>query len=212
MPEQTPFSVCGESLSAPMHICGFFDSREQQYEVILPYIKEGLDNNEKVINILEEDRHMEHCGCLSSHGISLATKLGTGQLEVLGSDKTYYEGGSFAARKMYDMLEDALISASIAGYDSVRACGDMVWALKNLPGTDELLEYEASLNLLTPKYSCSLICMYDVNSFSASALKDILATHPYVIKDGKISINHFYVQPMSLLASPDHVHKNLLEA
>jgi len=212
MHKQTPFSVCGESFSAPMHICGFFDSREQQYEVILPYIKEGLDNNEKVINILEENRHTEHCGCLSGHGISLATKIATGQLEVLGSDKTYYKGGSFAARKMYDLLEESLISASLAGYDSVRACGDMVWALKNLPGTDELLEYEASLNILTPKHSCSLICMYDVNSFSASTLKDILATHPYVIKNGKISMNQFYVDPISLLASAGHEQQSPLQA
>ncbi len=212
MSEQTPFSVCGESLSAPMHICGFFDSKEQQYEVIMPYIKEGLDNNEKVINILEGHRHKEHCGCLSNNGIPLAGKLATGQLEVLASEKTYYEGGSFAAKKMYEMLENTLISAKRAGYDSVRACGDMVWALKNLPGTDELLEYEASLNLLTPKHSCSLICMYDVNSFSSSALHDILLTHPYVIKDGKISKNHFYVDPLALLSTLERDQNNPLEA
>ncbi|WP_291143613.1 hypothetical protein [Flavobacterium sp. UBA7680] len=53
MNKQTSFSICGESLLAPMHICGFFDSREQQYEVIIPYIMEGLEANDKVINILE---------------------------------------------------------------------------------------------------------------------------------------------------------------
>lgn len=148
------FSVFGESLSAPMHICGFFDSKEQQYEVILPYILEGLENNEKVVNILDGTLHTEHCKCLSNHGIPLAAKLASGQLEVLASENTYTLGGNFVAHRMYDMLEQTLISASRAGYDSVRACGDMVWALKNLPGIDELLKYESSLNQLTPKYSC----------------------------------------------------------
>ncbi|WP_278021806.1 MEDS domain-containing protein [Flavobacterium ginsengisoli] len=201
MNKQTSFSVCGESLSAPMHICGFFDSKEQQYEVIIPYILEGLEKNEKVINILEGNRHSEHCRCLTNNGVSITEKLSSGQFEVLASENTYIKDGTFATEKMYKMLEQTLLSASRAGYESTRACGDMVWALKNLPGTDELLEYEASLNLLTPKHSVSLICMYDINSFSQSTLTDILLTHPYVIKDGKISKNPNYVEPLALISS-----------
>ncbi|GAA3741797.1 hypothetical protein GCM10022422_26910 [Flavobacterium ginsengisoli] len=184
-----------------MHICGFFDSKEQQYEVIIPYILEGLEKNEKVINILEGNRHSEHCRCLTNNGVSITEKLSSGQFEVLASENTYIKDGTFAAEKMYKMLEQTLLSASRAGYESTRACGDMVWALKNLPGTDELLEYEASLNLLTPKHSVSLICMYDINSFSQSTLTDILLTHPYVIKDGKISKNPNYVEPLALISS-----------
>ncbi|WP_433831212.1 MEDS domain-containing protein [Flavobacterium anhuiense] len=187
-----------------MHICGFFDSKEQQYEVIIPYIMEGLKANDKVVNILEGERHGEHCRCIANNGVSIAEKLSTGQLEVLASENTYIKDGKFAAERMYKMLEQTLLSASRAGYESVRACGDMVWALKNLPGTDELLEYEASLNLLTPKHDVSLICMYDINSFSPSTLTDILLTHPYVIKNGKISKNQYYVEPLEFLANPSN--------
>nr|WP_199002164.1 MEDS domain-containing protein [Flavobacterium sp. ASV13] len=212
MNKQTPFSVCGESLSAPMHICGFFDSREQQYEVIIPYILEGLEANDKVVNILEGNRHSEHCRCLADNGISIAQKLSSGQLEVLASENSYIKDGEFAAEKMYKMLEQTLLSASRAGYDSVRACGDMVWALKNLPGTDELLEYEARLNLLTPQHAVSLICMYDISSFSQNTLRDILLTHPYVIKDGKISKNPHYVEPLELISSLSHSRSGALKS
>ncbi|MXN93334.1 hypothetical protein GR160_19085 [Flavobacterium sp. Sd200] len=183
-----------------MHICGFFDSREQQYDVIIPYIMEGLGANDKVINILESDRHSEHCRCLADNGISIAKKMASGQLEILSSENSYIKDGKFAADKMYAMLENTLLSASRAGYDSVRACGDMVWALKNLPGTDELLAYEASLNELTPKYSCSLICMYDVSNFSQNTLAEVLLTHPYVIKDGKITKNPHYIEAAAVRA------------
>ncbi|WP_116788633.1 MEDS domain-containing protein [Flavobacterium psychrotrophum] len=200
MNEQTPFSVCGETLMSPMHICGFFDSREQQYEVIIPYIMEGLSVNDKVINILESNRHGEHCRCLTDNGISIAQKLASGQLEVLASENTYIKDGKFAAEKMYTMLENTLVSASRAGYESVRACGDMVWALKNLPGTDELVAYEASLNILTPKHPCSLICMYDISNFSQDTLAEVLLTHPYVIKDGKINKNPHYIEASAVMA------------
>lgn len=206
------FSVCGESFSAPMHICGFFDSRQQQYEVIIPYILEGLETNDKVINILEGNRHGEHCRCLADNGISIAQKLASGQLEVLASENTYIKDGEFAAEKMYKTLEQTLLSASRSGYDSVRACGDMIWALKNLPGTDELLEYEAKLNLLTPQHAVSLICMYDVNSFSPSTLTDILLTHPYVIKDGKISKNPHYVEPLEFISNLSNYRADKLKS
>ncbi|TDW47822.1 DcmR-like sensory protein [Flavobacterium sp. 270] len=210
--KQTSFSVCGESLSAPMHICGFFDSREQQYEVIIPYIMEGLESNDKVINILEANRHGEHCRCLTDSGISITDKLVSGQLEVLASENTYIKDGMFGAERMYAMLEKTLLSASRAGYDSVRACGDMVWALKNLPGTEELLQYESNLNLLTPKHSCSLICMYDVSSFSESTIKDVLLTHPYVIKDGKIIKNPQYLDPLELISNHSDFISSLLKS
>lgn len=204
MVKSTSFSVCGETLSSPMHICGFFDSKVEQYDVILPYIKEGLDYNEKVINILESKDHSEHCKHLSVSGISLAKKLASGQLEVLASEKTYIKDGFFAAERMYKMLEQTLIAANRAGYDSVRACGDMIWALKNLPGTDELMEYESSLNILTPKHSCSLICMYDINSFSGKTISDVLLTHPYVILNRQIRKNPHYIEPNKLLSTLAH--------
>ncbi|MDF2438633.1 MAG: hypothetical protein K0Q95_3009 [Bacteroidota bacterium] len=182
-----------------MHICGFFDSEDERYDVILPYIKEGLENNEEVLNILESTSFTDHCERLSNAGIPVEEKIADKQLKILSADETYLEGGSFAADKMYDMVEQTLIASKEAGYDSIRACGDMTWALRNLSGTDELIEYEARLNELTPKHSCSLVCMYDLNRFSGRALADVLATHPYVILNGKIHTNPHYIEPMEFL-------------
>lgn len=113
---------------------------------------------------------------------------------------------------MYDLIEQALIDSNAAGYDSVRACGDMTWALRNIAGTDELIEYEARLNLLVPEHSCSLICMYDINKFSGRALADVLATHPYVILNGKIHKNPHYVGPLEFLPALLRRQKRPLQA
>lgn len=199
MTTKSLLTLCGETLFAPIHICAFFDSRDEQYSVILPYLKEGLDRNEKVINILESTCHLDHCERLSNAGVSIADKSASRQLNIFTSEETYLKGGSFAAEKMLALLEDALIESRNEGYESVRACGEMTWALKNVPGTDELIEYEARLNLLTPKHSCSLVCMYDINCFSGRVLTDVLATHPHVIMNGRIFNNPYYVEPLEFL-------------
>ncbi|WP_244307521.1 MEDS domain-containing protein [Flavobacterium limi] len=191
--------MCGETLETPIHICAFFDSHEERYNVILPYIQEGLDKNDKVINILESSCHHEHCKRLSDSGIPVEEKSRTKQLNVLASEDTYLKGGFFEAEKMLQLLEDALIEANNEGYHHVRACGEMEWALKNVQGTDELIEYEARLNLLVPKHSCSLICMYDINRFSGRVLTDVLATHSHVIMNGKIYKNPYYIEPFEFL-------------
>jgi hypothetical protein len=192
-------TLCGEKLSTPMHVCGFFDSEDERYDVMLPYLKEGLENKEEVLTILESTSFADHCERLSKAGITVKDKLASKQLKVLTADETYLKGGSFAADRMYKMLEQALIKGKSDGYDSIRACGDMTWALRNLSGTDELIEYEARLNELTPKHSCSLICMYDINRFSGKTLADVLATHPFIILNGKIHTNPHYIEPMQFL-------------
>ena len=199
MIKQQPVTLCGEILYAPIHVCAFFDSSDEQYNVILPFMQEGLNNNEKIISILESACHPEHFEWLSNAGIPVQENVASNQLNVLASEGTYLKGGSFAAQNMLKLLEDALIEAGSQGYNSVRACGEMVWALKNVRGTDELIEYEARLNLLTPKHSCSLVCMYDVNRFSGRVLTDVLATHSHVIMNGKIHKNPYYIEPLEFL-------------
>lgn len=199
MKKNQTLTLCGEIYSEPMHICGFFASEDERYEVILPYLKEGLENNEEVLNILESTSYTNHCERLSQSGISVNEKLANSQLKVLSADETYLKEGSFAADKMYNLVEKALVGTKDSGYNSIRACGDMTWALRNVSGTDELIEYEARLNYLTPKHSCSLICMYDINRFSGRALADILTTHPYVILNKRIHKNPHYIEPFEYL-------------
>ncbi|HXB13827.1 MAG TPA: MEDS domain-containing protein, partial [Bacteroidia bacterium] len=207
---QRSITVCGETLTGSHHICGFFDSREEQFDVILPFFKEGLTNNEEVITIWESNLHTKLRSKLSNAGLPVNESLLNGQLKILASEDTYIQDDVFVAQRMLDKLEKALATSQDGPHGHVRACGDMVWALKNLPGTDELMEYEAKINLLTPKYDCTLICMHNINTLSGRAIADLLASHPYVILHGKIHVNPHYIEPTELLKKFSGRRKDLL--
>lgn len=192
-------TLCGEHLSGSRHICAFFDSREEQYEVLLPYFKEGIDNNEEVLTIWESKKHDELHSRFTDAGLPVDTTLANGQLKILASEDTYTQDGVFVSERMFNTLEQALADAQSGPYGTVRTCGDMEWALKNLPGTDELMQYEAKVNLLTPKYDCTLLCVYDINKFSGRAIADVLATHSHVILNGRVHVNQHYVEPLEFL-------------
>ena len=89
--------------------------------------------------------------------------------------------------------------AAAGPYPFVRACGEMTWALRHVEANDELVEYEARLNGLVERHSCTVMCTYDVNLFSGQVLMDVLATHPYVLMGQTVTANRYYVPPMQYL-------------
>lgn len=192
-------SLCGQPLDGLQHVCAFFDSREEQYRILNPYFQEGLDNGDEVVTIVESVFHDDHMERMRAGGVDVGPGLERGQLKVLASEETYLQDNVFVVERMYSMLEDVLHSASSGPYRSVRTMGDMEWALKNLPGTDELMVYEARVNQLACHHDCTLLCAYDINRFSGRVIADVLATHSHVIINGQVHENPYYVDPVVYL-------------
>jgi hypothetical protein len=191
-------TLCGRSLDEPGHICAFFDSRTEEYDVLTPYFKEGIALEEEVINIVDTHRHRDHCNRLKAQGIDVDAAMGEGRLQVLTAEDTYMKGGRFGAQRMYEMLQGALADAHQKGR-RVRTSGVMDWALHGAAGTEELMEYESRVNFLVPTYDCTLLCVYDINEISGRMMMEILTTHPYIIFNKQIRENPYYVAPLERL-------------
>jgi hypothetical protein len=192
-------SLCGEHLHGLQHICAFFDSRDEQYQILNPYFQEGLAAGEEVVTIVESDFHQEHIRRMAEGGVKVGAGLESGQLKIVASEESYLKDSVFVVERMVAMLEDVLRNASAGPFGSVRTMGDMEWALRNLPGTDELIVYEARVNLLADHHDCTLLCAYDVNRFSGRVIADVLATHSHVVINGKVHENPYFVDPVRYL-------------
>jgi len=185
-------TLCGKPLQGLMHTCAFVDSREEEYELLIPFLKEGIDCGCRVLTIVDEENRADHDRRLE-HGAVVGER--DGQLSVHGFKDTYLQEGCFSADRMLALIESVLDEADGAGYPAVRGFGEMAWALTGLPGTEQLLEYEARVNYLAPKMRNPLVCIYDVNRFSGRVLMDILNTHPKVILAGQVHDNPYYMPP-----------------
>jgi hypothetical protein len=191
-------SLCGRKLARPGHICAFFDSREQEYDVLSPYYLEGIEEGEQVLTIVDAHRHDDHCKRLRAHGIPVDSALASEQLKVFTSEETYTLGGQFDAQRMYDLLQSALATAKHQGR-KVRTSGVMDWSAQGCAGTEQLIDYEARVNVLVPMYDCTLLCVYDLARVSGQMAMDILTTHPYVVHRRRILENPYYVAPLDVL-------------
>jgi len=191
-------TLCGRALEEPGHICAFFDSRNEEYDVLAPYYQEGIDLDEEVITIVDADRVRDHRARLQAHGIAVDDALADNRLQVLQAEETYTKGGRFGAERMYELLQGALADARHRGH-RVRTSGVMDWATRGHAGTEELMEYESRVNFLVPSYECTLLCVYDINEISGRMMMEILSTHPYVIHNRKLRENPYYVAPIERL-------------
>ncbi len=75
----------------------------------------------------------------------------------------------------------------------------MEWALSDLPGVNDLVEYEARLNHVLPRYKDPVVCVYNCMKFGSGVVMDIMRAHPLVIVGGLLQENPFFVPPDRLL-------------
>ena len=68
---EQPIRFAGSTLDAYRHICAFFNSPDEEYRVLLPYIKEGFEPRDKAFHILDPNLRDDHLRRLESVGIDL---------------------------------------------------------------------------------------------------------------------------------------------
>lgn len=181
------------------HICAFFNSFDEQHRVLRPFVMDGFDRGDKIYHYVDPERWDEQLRWLAEAGIDVRDAMGTGQLEVRPWQDSTLRGDRFDLDTWLASFEQVLQSGPAAGYAMTRVLGHMEWALVDLPGVDDLIEYEVRVNYLIPKYEDVVICTYDLAKFGASVVMDALRTHPVVIIGGLLQENPFFVSPDQLL-------------
>lgn len=189
----------GGDLGGQRHICAFFNGIDEEHRVLRSFIKDGLEQGEKAFHVVDPELRDEHLKLLAEAGINVPQAIDTGQLEVWHWQDAYLRGDGFDQNAMLALIEQVLQSADKAGYPLTRMLAHMEWALLDKPGVDNLVEYEARLNYVLPKYDDPVVCTYDLSKFGASVAMDILRTHPVVIIGGMLQENPFFVPPEQLL-------------
>jgi MEDS: MEthanogen/methylotroph, DcmR Sensory domain len=181
------------------HICAFFNGMEEHYRVLQSFIKDGFDNGERAFHLVDPTRFEDHLRRLADEGIDVEEAVASGQLEVHPWQDGPLHGEQFDQDTWLAGFEDVLRSGPASGYAKTRFLAQMEWALVDMPGIDDMIEFETRVNYVVPKYDDPVICSYDLSKFGASTVMYALRTHPVVIMGGLLHENPFYVDPDQLL-------------
>src|SRR5260370_1307982 len=70
-----PIRFAGSVLGAKRHVCAFFHNPDEEYRILLPFIKEGFERGEKAFHIVDPKLRVEHARRLASASIDDVERL-----------------------------------------------------------------------------------------------------------------------------------------
>jgi hypothetical protein len=182
------------------HICAFFNGMDEHYQVLRSFIKDGFAQGDKAFHLIDPARREDHLRRLADTGVDVEEAMASGQLEVHPWEDGPLHGERFDQDAWLAGFEEVLQSGPASGYTKTRFLAQMEWQLVDMPGVDDMIEFETRVNYIVPKYQDPVICAYDLSKFGASTVMFALRTHPVVIIGGLLQENPFYVEPDKLLA------------
>ena len=187
------------TLQCPCHACAFFHSREEEYDLLLPFSKASEAAGQRLFHVVDKSHREERRERLAEAGLDVEKAEREGQLEIRPWEDAYLRGARFDQNAMLALIEEVLKEGRAKGFGQTRLWANMEWAVNDLPGVHDIVEYETRLNKFLPQYDDVVVCTYDLNKFSAPVVMDIMRTHPQVIIGGMVQENPFYVPPDEFL-------------
>ena len=176
------------------HLCGLYRGERQRDEIMLPYLRAGLDRGDQCLCLIDRTDPAAIRDRLSRN----AQPTDESRLDIQTASDTYRANGDFVAVNMYDFLDETAVAANEAG-KLFRATGEMSWATGDSSDLADLFSYEASLNRMTSAHAPALLCLFDLDDLDNRALENVLRTHPTIVYELGVIDNPHYRDPDNIL-------------
>ncbi|MFP4345423.1 MAG: MEDS domain-containing protein [Anaerolineales bacterium] len=183
-----------EHLEPGDHLCCIYETDAEHRSVVAPFLRAGMERHEKVVYVVDS-----HTPAQIRSYVEEVEADAQENLFILTPQETYLQDGPFDPQSMIAWLKQETEQALQEGYTALRITGEMSWALKGLPGSERLLEYEAQLNTFFEEYACLALCQYDRRRFPPAILLGVLETHPLALIGAQVFENFYYIPPAEFL-------------
>ena len=187
-------------LKAGMHIGQIYQTEAEHRYIIMLFLQQGLEKNEKMISIVDAHTPKDILEYLKEEGLDVEKQLELGQFTLINPNESYTKNGVFDPDRMINLLKLETEKASNEGYSGLRITDEMTWALKGGSGFERLIEYETKLNNFFSGSNAAVICQYDKRRFDAETLSKVLPIHPIVVIGTEVYENHSYGSPEEFIS------------
>ncbi len=102
------------------HLCSVYDTKEEQFATMIPFIKTGLSRGENCIYIVDDNTAQDVLSAMKFEGIDVDSNIKSGSLSIFNKQGTYLKHGYFDPKLMIQFLKDTVDSAKAEGYKALR--------------------------------------------------------------------------------------------
>ncbi|MFW9994077.1 MAG: MEDS domain-containing protein [Candidatus Odinarchaeota archaeon] len=174
------------------HYCWLFTREQSHREIITRFLVEGMKNKEKSIYIADNNSTAKIMNYLNSTEQDMETRFAVRQLEIISSHDVYIRQGYFDPCRMIDFLDREIDRSLAEGYTGLRVTGEMTWILRDVEGTERLVDYEAMINDHVKGRNVLALCQYDLRYIRPKEVMDVMILHPAFILETEACNNSYY--------------------
>lgn len=170
------------------HLCHFYQDKHDLLDILVPYFRAGLENNEFCIWVTSEPLNAAAAkAALEADLEDLETYIATGQLEILDGDR-YTSGEQFESGPVLQRWVDRLEAAERRGFAGLRLTGNPAWLEK--PEWHGFMKYEAAVDAMIGRRRILAICTYRLSKCDSLQIIDVISNHAFAIvkRAGKFDV------------------------
>ena len=162
------------------HFCLFFDTKSDLLDILAPYFKAGLAQNEFCFWVIAEPLTEDDARDALSQVLPASERhLIDRQMEFIPCEECYLQDGKFDLDRVTSGWVARLNGALSAGYDGIRVTGGTGW-LRTRQWAD-FWKYEAALNESIVDHRMTILCTYPLVGSGGCDILDVTHTHQSAI-------------------------------
>ena len=155
-------------------------------DILVPYFKAGLENNELCVWITSQPLEVEEAKEAMKRAVpDIDIYLEKGQMEIIPYTQGYIKEGIFDPDRVVNSWVEKIDQVLASGYDGLRASGDNRWLEKE--GWDDFVDYEKKVDAFIDKNLVIALCPYYLDMCSTAEIIDVISNHQFALikREGK---------------------------
>ena len=167
-----------------IHLCQFYQTKEDLTDILIPYFKTGLENNEFCLwvtsDLLDEQEALQ---VMREAVPDFGQYLEKGQIGIVPHTEWYLKYKSFSPQMILNGGLKEIDQVLANGYDGIRVAGNAAWLAKK--DCKSLNDHQKVADNARGQYPIMVICAYPLDKCGASEAIDVVKNHHLsLIKQG----------------------------
>lgn len=158
------------------HFCQFYQDKKDLLDLLVPYFKAGLENNEYCLWICSEPLGAEEAKKAFRTAVpDLSAYLEKGAIEFLSGSQWYLCDGRFRPETVLQGWKDKLETAAARGFEGLRVSSNTSWLEKK--DWVDFDAYERTFNTVIYDYPIIAMCAYSLERCGVQEVIDVVQNH-----------------------------------
>ncbi len=158
------------------HICQWYETEQDLLDILVPYFRAGLDNNELCVWITSAPIDDSDAQKALREAMALFDSYAKrGQIEIIPYTEWYVSDGSFSPQRALSLASNKIAEVTHKGYEGLRVAANAGWLEKR--DWESLTRYEEMVDNLIDEYRVMAICSYPLDGCEVRESLDVVRNH-----------------------------------